>query len=258
MEIKAELLKPYTDKQRMDFIVEQNHKLGYEIRQVETTYEVEEEMPYTEIETEEIQVPVLDEEGNPVLDEDGNQIVETKTVEKEVVKYKTEIVEKTGYNLEAWGYTDEEKQEQGKERIKKLTCTKRVFALMLQELGIDYLTQLKPLIESNSQAQLEWDLCIELLRENPMIDKMAEQLGVTSEQIDALFLYANGELSKDDFELYKPKQEVTDENTTNTTDIPNEVDTEESRAENTDTDTLGEQETVRDTADTELEATDTL
>ena len=64
MEIKAELKQPYTDKQRMDFIVEQNHKLGYEIRQVETTYEVEEEVPYTEIVTEEIQVPVFDEEGN--------------------------------------------------------------------------------------------------------------------------------------------------------------------------------------------------
>ena len=96
---------------------------------------------------------------------------------------------------------DIKKQEQ--EHIKSLTCTKRVFALMLQELGVDYITQLKPLIESNPQAQLEWDLCIELLRENPMLDLMASQLGITSEQLDALFLYANGEISKDDFELYK-------------------------------------------------------
>ncbi len=29
MEIKAELLKPYTDEQRMKFIVENNHKKGY-------------------------------------------------------------------------------------------------------------------------------------------------------------------------------------------------------------------------------------
>ena len=36
MEIKAELLKPYTDEQRMDCIVEQNHNLGYEIRETET------------------------------------------------------------------------------------------------------------------------------------------------------------------------------------------------------------------------------
>jgi hypothetical protein len=39
MEIKAELLKPYTDEQRMDFIVEQNHNLGYEIRETETALE---------------------------------------------------------------------------------------------------------------------------------------------------------------------------------------------------------------------------
>ena len=39
MEIKAELKQPYTDKERMDFIVEQNHKLGYEIRETETSLE---------------------------------------------------------------------------------------------------------------------------------------------------------------------------------------------------------------------------
>ena len=36
MEIKSELKQPYTDKQRMDFIVQQNHKNGYEIRETET------------------------------------------------------------------------------------------------------------------------------------------------------------------------------------------------------------------------------
>ena len=33
MEIKAELLKPYEEKDRMDFIVANNHQLGYEIRE---------------------------------------------------------------------------------------------------------------------------------------------------------------------------------------------------------------------------------
>ena len=33
MEIKATLEKPYTETQRMDFIVENNHNLGYEIRE---------------------------------------------------------------------------------------------------------------------------------------------------------------------------------------------------------------------------------
>jgi hypothetical protein len=85
-----------------------------------------------------------------------------------------------------------------KERIANLTCTKRVFALMLQELGITY-TTLQALISTNEQAQLEWDLCVELERKNPLLDIMALQLGVTSEQLDGLFRYANGELTIEEF-----------------------------------------------------------
>lgn len=39
MIIKATLNKPYTDKQRADFVVENNHQLGYEIRETETALE---------------------------------------------------------------------------------------------------------------------------------------------------------------------------------------------------------------------------
>lgn len=39
MEIKAELLKPYTENERINFIVEQNHKKGFEIRETETALE---------------------------------------------------------------------------------------------------------------------------------------------------------------------------------------------------------------------------
>ena len=39
MEIKTTLNKPYTDKQRINFIVEQNHNNGYEIRENETALE---------------------------------------------------------------------------------------------------------------------------------------------------------------------------------------------------------------------------
>lgn len=39
MEIKAQLNKPYTEKQRMDFIVKQNHQQGYEIKETETALE---------------------------------------------------------------------------------------------------------------------------------------------------------------------------------------------------------------------------
>lgn len=156
MEVKAELQKPYTEDERMDFIVEYNHNQGYEIKETET-------------------------------------------------------------ELQALGYTEEEIALREKERIAKLTCTKRVFALMLQELGISY-TMLKELIATNEQAQLEWDLCVSLERQNPLLDVMALQLGITSEQLDGLFRYANGELTIDEFRSLYVKTEVEDENTGDTID----------------------------------------
>lgn len=232
MEIKAELKQPYTDKQRMDFIVEQNHKLGYEIRQVEITYEVKEEVPYTEIETEELQVPVLDEEGNPVLDEEGNPTFETQTIEKEVVKYRTETVEKTGCNLEAWGYTEEEKQEQERERVKMFSMTKReMFLGLYQAKGITP-DMLKAQI-TDPQALIEFEYANDYYRGNPLIDVIGAQLGFTSEQLDKFFM------NKDYHELLQVEDEVIDENTTDTTtDIQDELDTTTSKSDETDTDIL--------------------
>lgn len=115
-------------------------------------------------------------------------------------------IEETETELQAWGYTEDELELQENIRISKLTCTKRVFALMLQELGITY-TMLKQLIATNEQAQLEWDLCVELQRSNPLLDVMALQLGITSEQLDGLFRYANGELTIDEFRALYVKTE---------------------------------------------------
>jgi hypothetical protein len=138
--------------------------------------------------------------------------------------YTEEMLNPNFYELERTVFTNEEyvldgdeyvlkdgdweaKQAQKeKERIAKLTCTKRVFALMLQELGITY-TMLKQLIATNEQAQLEWDLCVELERQNPLLDVMALQLGITSEQLDGLFRYANGEITIDEFRALYVKTE---------------------------------------------------
>lgn len=88
---------------------------------------------------------------------------------------------------------EEEKAEKERERISHLRCTKRVLALILQELGIPY-SQLKSLIDSNPQAQLEWDLCVELERSNPLLDLVGAELGLSSVDIDNIFRYANGEI----------------------------------------------------------------
>lgn len=86
MEIKATLNKPYTEKQRLDFIVENNHNLGYEIKE-------------------------------------------------------TEIA------LEAWGYTQEEQEEQERERIDALYMTRSDFFdgfIMAFNLGQ---TELRTIVE---------------------------------------------------------------------------------------------------------------
>lgn len=144
MEIKAELVKPYSDTQRADFIVKQNHENGYDIR-------------------------------------------ETKEA------------------LQAWGFTADEIARKEKERIGNLQITKRVFMLGLQQLGITY-TQLKDLIATNEQAQMEWELCVELQRKNPLIDVMAADFGVSPAMLDYIFQKANGE------DVQPPVQEEEQEN----------------------------------------------
>lgn len=89
----------------------------------------------------------------------------------------------------AW---EEKQRQKERERLNALTMTKRVLALGLQELGVSY-SQLKELISSNEQAQLEWDLCVDLQRGNPLLDIMGAQLGVTPEQLDNMFRIANSE-----------------------------------------------------------------
>ena len=88
----------------------------------------------------------------------------------------------------------EEKEKEEKERIANLTCTKRVFVLLLEQLGLDYFEQIEPLINANRQAKLEWELCVELERKNPLLDQIAKQLDITPEQLDKLFKFANGEI----------------------------------------------------------------
>lgn len=138
MEIKAKLNKPFTEEERLNFIVINNHNLGFKIK-------------------------------------------ETKVA------------------LEAWGYTTKEKEQQEEERISHLKCTKRVFVLMLEQLGFDYFEQIEPLINANRQAKLEWELCVELERSNPLLDAIGQKMGVTHEQLNKLFQYANREITLEEF-----------------------------------------------------------
>jgi hypothetical protein len=95
-------------------------------------------------------------------------------------------------------YEEKQKQKE-RERIAHLKCTKRVFVLMLEQLGLDYFEQIEPKINDNRRAKLEWELCVELERSNPLLDEIGGNLGITSEQLDNLFKYANGEITEQEF-----------------------------------------------------------
>ena len=95
-------------------------------------------------------------------------------------------------------YEQEEAQKEA-ERVANLTCTKRVFALMLEQLGFSYYNQIQPLINANERARMEWELCVELQRKNPLLDIVAAEIGVTSEQLDKLFKFANDEITQQEF-----------------------------------------------------------
>ena len=133
MEIKSELLKPYTENQRIDFIVEQNHKNNYEIRETETA-------------------------------------------------------------LEAWGYTEEEKQTQERERLDKLSMTRGdVFEALILAKGLGK-AQIRAMIE---QAELDtitkalylnrFDEALEFYRGYPIFDMLGQALGITGKMLDKFF-----------------------------------------------------------------------
>lgn len=80
-----------------------------------------------------------------------------------------------------------------KERIAKLNMTKLDFVKYLQQYGVTY-SQLKELLATNKNAQMQWDLCERVYRFNPLLDELAKDFGITSEDLDTMFKIANGEV----------------------------------------------------------------
>lgn len=137
MEIKAKLDKPYTDEERINFIIEQNRKNGYEIKETESA-------------------------------------------------------------LEAWGYTQEEKEQQEAERIANLHLTRGdVFRGLLLAKGITR-ADIRGIIETMPEgtpqekiakeyALIDFDEALEFYRGVALIDTLGSQLGITSEQMTRFF-----------------------------------------------------------------------
>lgn len=131
MEIKATLNKPFTVNQKMDFIVQQNHANGYEIRETEKA-------------------------------------------------------------LEAWGYTEEEKQQQERERINQLNLTKADFWIALLDRDITK-AMVKAKIELIPDETLKAKTLIRLdeadhfWRGDPSMDVIGAMFGITPADLDYLF-----------------------------------------------------------------------
>jgi hypothetical protein len=146
MEIKAILQKPYEEEQRMDFIVQYNHGLGY-------------------------------------------------------------VIEETETELQALGYTEEELALQEKERIAKLSLTKReVFLGLYQAKGVTP-DQIKAQI-TDPAALIEFEYANDYYRGNPLIDIVGATLGITPEQLDCFF-------ETKDYTCLLPKEVEDDSNTDN-------------------------------------------
>ena len=68
MEIKDRLEKPYTEKERLDFIVKNNHNLGYEIQETDDALLAvyNEPLPPTEEEQKENRARAYQQEVDPI------------------------------------------------------------------------------------------------------------------------------------------------------------------------------------------------
>lgn len=147
----------------------------------------------------EIDVPDYDEEGNPIIieyedteividyDEDGNPIGQHEIT---VIKHKQQTHKETitvkGLILNP-DY-EEEEAEKEKERIAKLSLTKReVFLALYHAKGITP-DMIKAQIGENTEALIEFEYAEKYYRFNPLIDTIGGMLGYSSDDLDYLFI----------------------------------------------------------------------
>lgn len=82
-------------------------------------------------------------------------------------------------------------EEEIRQRIMDLRMTPLDFLKAIIKLGISYDT-IKQLMEANPEVDMEMRYCQNVYRKHPMLEQFATQFGVTSEQLDNIFIEANG------------------------------------------------------------------
>ena len=183
--------KIYTEKQRLDLVVQANRE-GKLIETYHDTIEYEQEV--FEYEKKSIEVPVYDTEtyeptgefdtvevddlDKPIMidsvDENGNPVKVHKS-HKEMV---SEIVENIRLIDNPNG-------------LAMLKMTPLDFLKALLQLGISYET-IKSIMEANPAVEMEMKYCQNVYRGHPMIAQFAAQYGISDEVLDNIFEKANG------------------------------------------------------------------
>lgn len=174
---------PYTEQERLNFIVQYNHNLGL---RVETVYN------FVEEETEDVNYPTYYAlEANEIM-VNGEPVINP--------------------NYEA------EQEQKERERIAKLSLTKReVFLGLYQAKGVTP-DMIKAQI-TDPQALIEFEYANDYYRGNPLIDIVGGALGITPEQLDCFF-ETNDYTCLLPVEEEEVIDDTNDSTTTNSTDVP--------------------------------------
>ena len=230
MEIKAELKQPYTEKQRIDFIVEQNHRNGYIIEEQEIKLVA---LGYTEqekLKQEQERIALLNMTGADVeraiykvkgidFDDILAMVKDNPTIDEKALKIEFKAnnffrgnpyIEQVGSVL---GFTSE--------MLDKFFDTKDYHYLTTCKLTINA-TPTEAIVTGNGSYPY-----------GTLVDYKVELEGYKP--------YIGSVELLEDTELYiklEKIEEVVDENTTDTTDVPNELDTTPSKSDEADTDIL--------------------
>lgn len=68
-------------------------------------------------------------------------------------------IRETQTELQAWGYTEEEKEQQEEERVNNLIMTALDFIGVLEKFGLDYVTEIKPFLEAHQELDKQLKYC---------------------------------------------------------------------------------------------------
>ena len=165
MEIKAILQKPYSENERMDFIVEYNHNQGY-------------------------------------------------------------VIEETETEIQALGYTDEEKTQQQRARLDMLNLTKAdVLLALYEDKGITP-EDIKTMLKDNVPALIKFDYASSYYRGDEVVNALGLALGYSTEEMD--YLFENKKFPEKTVEPVEPADTDNDSDTDNDidSDADNDTDTD--------------------------------